>query len=130
MDLVSNILSLSYILIWSETSIHSSCNSTSPRSTFWSLRNIFWTIFPLCHTILLSSDKQFCLLACIFIMTVPSGSPPSWFWILMASRNGSMWKTASPILSSLENQSLSYTIYIITRKTNTQFLVMFFCFKH
>lgn len=25
----------------------------SPHSTFWTLRNIFWIIFPLCHTILL-----------------------------------------------------------------------------
>ncbi|KAJ6359189.1 hypothetical protein OIU76_000831 [Salix suchowensis] len=53
----------------------------------------------------LSSDKQFCRLGCVLVITVPFGSPAK--FIFKVSMNGLISNSASPILSSLVNKSWS-----------------------
>lgn len=86
-------------------SIHWSWISTSPHSTFLSLRHMSWTTRPSLQMMQLSSARQFCLLGCSLVMTVPLGRPCR--FILRASMNGFMSNSASPILSSLLNVSWS-----------------------
>lgn len=84
-------------------SIHCSWISTSPHSTFLSLRHMSWMILPSFQIMQLSSDRQFCLLGCILEIMVPLGRPFS--SIFKAFRYGLMSNSASPILSSMLNVS-------------------------
>lgn len=92
-------------------SIHVSWISISPHSTFCNRRTIFWTTFPSTHVMWLSSAKQLVLVGFTVVTIVSFGRLPR--RILMASRNGLISKTASPILSSRLNVSLSYTSCIV-----------------
>lgn len=88
--------------------IHSICTSTSPRSTFLNRRHMSWNILPLFQMMQLSSARQFSLFGWTLSTLVPLGrfcNP-----IFMHSMYGLMSITASPILSSSVNVSLSYTV--------------------
>ncbi|URD89512.1 hypothetical protein MUK42_32899 [Musa troglodytarum] len=84
---------------------HSSCSSTSPLSTFRSRRTTSWATVPSFREIWLSSAKQFCLLGLTVVIMVTFGIPAK--SILIASMNGRMSSSASPIISSGVNVSLS-----------------------
>lgn len=88
-------------------SIHCNCNSTSPRSTFLSLRIMSWTTFPSAQTMRLSSDRQLSRVGFTVVSIVLLGTPSS--RIFTASRKCLMSNSASPILSSALNVSLSNT---------------------
>ena len=91
-----------------------SWSSTSPHSTFLNRRIIFCTSLPPDQTMQLSSVRQFWLLGCTFEIVIPSGMPSK--CIFKALRKGPMSISASPILSSKLNVSLSYTHCIPSTK--------------
>lgn len=88
--------------------IHSIWISTSPCSTFLSLRDMSWTSLPLFQIMQLSPPRQFSLFGWTLSTTVPVGRFCN--SIFMHSRYGLMSISTSPILSSTVNVSLSYTL--------------------
>ena len=92
--------------------IHSSCNSTSPHSTSWSLKIICWVSFPLWRWITLSVAREPFDLGWTDLIT-PSG-PRS---MRAVSTRARMSMLAWPIGSSWLNLSLSKTSYISQSQT-------------